>query len=73
VSDTFGGPLAFSENGSMRGFIALIVIAYLVGVGVALSSAMSNSASMSEFATSVGRALPGALAWPVSAHHSIAQ
>jgi hypothetical protein len=58
----------------MRALIALIVIIYLVGVGVALAPTIQakwNSASASELATSVGQALPNALAWPARVYHSI--
>ncbi len=59
----------------MRVIIALIVIVYLVGVGVALSPTIQakwNSASASDLTTSVAQALPNALAWPARAFHSIA-
>ena len=59
----------------MRLLIALVVIIYLVGVGVALSPTVEgkwNSASASEIASSVGQALPYAVAWPARAYHSIA-
>ncbi len=59
----------------MRALIALIVIVYLVGVGVALSPTIQAkwySASASDFATSVRQALPNAVAWPARAFHSIA-
>ena len=49
----------------MRALISLIVIIYLVGVGVALSPTIQakwNSASASDLATSVGQALPNAIA-----------
>jgi hypothetical protein len=58
----------------MRVLIALIVIVYLVGVGVALSPTIQakwNSASSSDLATSVAQALPNAVAWPAKAFHSI--
>ena len=59
----------------MRALIALIVIVYLVGVGVVLSPTIQakwNSGSASDLATSVGQALPNAVAWPARAFHSIA-
>jgi hypothetical protein len=59
----------------MRALIALIVIVYLVGVGVALAPAIQakwSSASASDLATGVGAALPNALGWPARAYHSIA-
>jgi hypothetical protein len=58
----------------MRALIALIVIIYLVGVGVALSPTIQakwNGASASDLAASVAQALPDAVAWPVRAFHSI--
>ena len=58
----------------MRALIALIVIVYLVGVGVALSPTIQakwTSGSASDLATSVGQALPNAIAWPARAFHSI--
>ena len=58
----------------MRTLIALIAIVYLVGVGVALSPTIGakwNSASASDLATSVGQALPKAVAWPARAYHSM--
>jgi len=58
----------------MRLFVALIVIIYLVGVGIALSPTIQakwSGASASDLATGVAQALPGAAAWPVRAYHSI--
>jgi hypothetical protein len=58
----------------MRTLIALIVIIYFVGVGIALSPtilAKWNGASASDLATSVAQALPNAVAWPARAFHSI--
>ncbi len=58
----------------MRVLIALLVIIYIVGVGVALSPTIRakwNGGSASDFATSVAQALPNAAAWPVRAFHSI--
>ena len=57
----------------MRVLIALIVIIYLVGVGVALSPTIQakwGGASASDLATSVTQALPNALAWPARVFHS---
>jgi hypothetical protein len=51
----------------MRTLFALIAIVYFVGVGVALAPTIqgqSNAGSASEFAASIGHALPDALAWP---------
>ena len=58
----------------MRVLVALAVIIYLVGVGVALSSTIQtkwSGASASDLTTSVVQALPNALSWPVRAFHSI--
>ena len=58
----------------MRALIALIVIVYLVGVGVALAPTIQakwSAASASDLAAGVGQALPNALAWPVRAYHSV--
>ena len=59
----------------MRALIALAVIIYLVDVGVALSPTIQakwNSASASDLATSIGQALPNAVAWPARALHTMA-
>jgi hypothetical protein len=58
----------------MRAFVALVVVVYLVGVGVALSPTVQNkwsSVPASEFASSVAEALPGAAAWPARAFQSL--
>jgi hypothetical protein len=55
------------EAPTMRVLIALILVVYLVGVGVALAPTIQDKwsgASASNLATSVGQALPGAVAWP---------
>jgi hypothetical protein len=60
----------------MRVLIAVIVIVYLVGIGVALSPTIQNKwtgASASDLATSVAQALPSAAAWPARAYHSISE
>ncbi|RBP08579.1 hypothetical protein DFR50_12561 [Roseiarcus fermentans] len=52
----------------MRLVLAIVVIVYLVGVGVALAPIVEgawNSGTAAAFAETVGRALPEALAWPV--------
>jgi hypothetical protein len=57
----------------MRVFIALIVIVYLIGVGVALAPTIQSkwsTATAAELASSLGAALPNAFAWPVTAYHS---
>lgn len=58
----------------MRVIIAVIIIVYLVGVGVALAPEVRtswNSVPASEMASIVGRSLPDALAWPARAYRSI--
>ena len=59
----------------MGGLIALIVIIYLVGVGVALAPTIERnwtSVSAADFANSLGQELPHALAWPAWVYRSIA-
>jgi hypothetical protein len=59
----------------MNAVISLIVIIYLVGVGVVLSSVIEanwSNASAQSLVTSVGAALPDALAWPVRFYHRVA-
>ena len=58
----------------MRMLLSLIVIIYLIGVGVVLSPTIQSkwtSTSASDLATSVSQSLPGALAWPARAFHSV--
>jgi hypothetical protein len=58
----------------MRTLIALVVVIYLVGVGVALSPTVQskwNTATASELFASVSQALPDAVAWPARAYHSM--
>jgi hypothetical protein len=58
----------------MRLLIALIVIAYLVGVGVVLSPTIRDkwsSAPASELTASLVQQLPAALAWPLNAYRSL--
>lgn len=58
----------------MRMLISLIVIIYLIGVGVVLSPTILSkwsSATASDLASSVSQSLPGALAWPARAFHSV--
>jgi hypothetical protein len=60
----------------MRALIALIVIVYLVGVGVGLAPTIEakwNSAPAPDLATSVGQALPNALAWPARVYHGMSE
>jgi hypothetical protein len=59
----------------MRAIIALVVIVYLVGIGVVLAPTIQakwSTAPASDLAASVWQGLPAALAWPVSAYHSVA-
>ena len=58
----------------MRALIALMVIVYLVGVGVALSPTIRakwNNAPASDLAASVGQDLPYALTWPARVYRSM--
>jgi hypothetical protein len=58
----------------MRMLIALVVIVYLVGVGVALSPTIQakwSSASASDLASSVAHDLPYAIVWPSRALHNV--
>jgi hypothetical protein len=59
----------------MRVLITLLLIAYLVGVGVALAPTMKsnwNTVPASQFVERVVAELPRALSWPVNAYHSVA-
>jgi hypothetical protein len=58
----------------MRAFIALVVIVYLIGVGVALAPTIQgkwSTATAAELTSSVGQALPSAFSWPVTVYHNI--
>jgi hypothetical protein len=58
----------------MRAFVALVIIVYLIGVGVALAPTIQgkwNTATAAELTASVGQALPNAFAWPVTVYHNI--
>ena len=60
----------------MRVLIAVIVIIYFIGVGVALAPIVRanwNSETAADFAASVGHALPDALAWPANAYRSLSE
>ena len=60
----------------MRLLIALLMIIYLVGVGVALAPTIKanwSTASASEFVGSVATELPRALSWPATAYRNIAE
>jgi hypothetical protein len=64
------------EEDTMRMLIALLVIAYLVGVGVMLAPTITanwSAGSASQFVEKVVAELPRALAWPAAAYRSIAQ
>jgi hypothetical protein len=58
----------------MRALIAIVVIIYLVGVGVALAPTVRahwNSGTAADFTASVGHELPYALAWPANVYRSL--
>jgi Flp pilus assembly pilin Flp len=58
----------------MRVFIALVVIAYLVGVGVWLAPTVEagwSTIPASQLTGNVVQQLPGALAWPVAAYRKV--
>ena len=57
----------------MRGFLAFVVIGYLVGVVVVLSPTIQAkwSASPSDLAASVLQTLPSAVVWPLRVFHAI--
>jgi hypothetical protein len=60
----------------MRLVVALLVIIYLLGIGVALAPTIKDkwgSASASDLATSVAQDLPNALAWPARAYRSMTE
>ncbi len=60
----------------MRLIIALFVIVYLVGVGVALAPTVTanwSTASASQLVGSVATELPKAVSWPATAYRSITQ
>ena len=64
------------EDDSMRVLIALLVIAYLVGVGVALAPTIKanwSTGPASQFVESVATELPSALSWPATVYRSIAE
>ena len=60
----------------MRLLITLLVIVYFVGVGVVLAPTIKenwSTGTASQFAESVAKELPRALAWPAAAYRSIAE
>jgi hypothetical protein len=67
----FGAEL---EDRNMRALIAMIVVVYLVGVGVALAPTIRDNWTVvpaSVLLTNVSKEMPRALAWPSIAYHSI--
>jgi hypothetical protein len=65
-----------AEDDSMRVLTALLVIAYLVGVGVALAPTIKanwSTGPASQFVESVATELPRALSWPATVYRSIAE
>ena len=60
----------------MRVLIALLVIAYLVGVGVELAPTIKanwSTVPASQFVETVATELPRALSWPATAYRSVAE
>jgi hypothetical protein len=60
----------------MRVLIALLVIAYLVGVGVELAptiKAIWRTVPAPQFVETVATELPRALSWPATAYRSVAE
>jgi hypothetical protein len=60
----------------MRVVIALALIVYLVGVGVALAPTIKSKwsrATASDLAASVAQDLPKAAAWPARAYRSLSE
>jgi hypothetical protein len=58
----------------MRALIALLIVIYLVGVGVALAPTIQgkwSTATASELVASVVQDLPMAFAWPSRAYHDL--
>jgi hypothetical protein len=58
----------------MRAIIALVLIIYLIGVGVALAPTVRagwSTAPAAELADGVVKALPDALAWPMRAYRGV--
>jgi hypothetical protein len=58
----------------MRGIIMLLIVVYLVGVGVELApvvQAQWNTGTAADFASSVARALPDAMTWPVKVYRTL--
>lgn len=59
----------------MRMFVAVVVIIYLVGVGVALAPTIRDNwstATASELAGGMMRELPRAVSWPATIYRSMA-
>jgi hypothetical protein len=58
----------------MRALIALFVVVYLIGVGVALAPTIQTNirtATAPELASSIVQSLPDALAWPTRAFRTL--
>jgi Flp pilus assembly pilin Flp len=58
----------------MCGLIALLAIAYLVGIGVTLAPTIKanwSAVTASQFTEKLAAELPKALAWPATAYRSI--
>ncbi len=68
--------VAITGEFTMRGILSLLIVIYLIGVGVELAPVVQgqwSSGSASDFASSIARALPDALAWPVKVWRSLTQ
>lgn len=68
--------VAITGEFTMRGILSLLIVIYLIGVGVELAPVVQgqwSSGSASDFASSITRALPDALAWPVKVWRSLTQ
>jgi hypothetical protein len=68
--------ISASEENQMRLLIALLLIAYLVGIGVTLAPTIKtnwSSAPVSQFVESIVEELPRALSWPATAYRGIAE
>jgi len=63
-----------TEDDTLRAFIALFVLVYLVGVGVVLAPTFQagwNAGPASQLSQTVGQELPSALAWPAAAYRRL--
>lgn len=59
---------------ALRALVAVIIMVYLVGVGIALAPAVRtnwDNVPAAELASIVSQSLPAALAWPARAYGSM--